>query len=311
LILDASGSYITISAVLKGLITYKEQNTIKAIVLNNVSSAMHYELIKTQIQQDHKDILVLGWIKKNLESLSNTHLGLDLDDISKIKSISAEVLENIDLQLLKTLETKNTTKDTQKYPFEVLEPINKHIAIVNSKDSFSFMYHDNMQFLKEVFKNVSVINPSHDEVIATNADVVYICGGYVETTKAYDSLKNSNNFKQSLINHSNTKAIYAECAGLLYLGNKVDNKIMSGILDVDFTLEKKFNRLGYYYNSSGIKGHSFHYTKEVNNTKAIDILSKSLGGKGKLGSWQKDKIFGTYLHTMFRNNINIIKTYFI
>ncbi len=314
LILDASGSYITISAVLKGLLTYKEQNTIKAIVLNNVSSSMHYELIKSQIEQDHQDILILGWIKKNLQTLNNTHLGLDLDDISKIETISSEVLQNIDLQLLmtlETLETKNTIKDTLTYPFERLEAINKHIAIVTSKDSFSFLYHDNIQFLKEVFKKVSIINPSHDEVIPSNADVVYICGGYVETTKAYESLKNSNDFKQSLIIHSISKSIYAECAGLLYLGNKVDDKIMTGILDVDFTLDSKFNRLGYYYNSSNIKGHSFHYTKELDNTNAIDILSKTKGGKGKPGSWKKDKIFGTYLHTMFRNNSKLIKTYFI
>ena len=35
---------------------------------------------------------------------------------------------------------------------------------------------------------------------------------------------------------------------------------MSGILDIDFTLEKGVARLGYYYNEAGVKGHSFHYT---------------------------------------------------
>ena len=311
LILDASGSYITISAVLKGLLTYKEENTIKAIVLNNVSSKMHYMLIKNQIEQDHQDILVLGWIKKNLQSLSDTHLGLDLDDISKIKQISIEVLENIDLELLETLKSKNTIKDTSTYPFEEIEQINKHLAIVTSKDSFSFLYQDNIEFLKEIFKTVSIINPSNDEVIPKTCDGVYICGGYVETTKAYNSLKGSNKFKQSLIDHAKTKAIYAECAGLLYLGNKVDDMPMSKILDIDFTLDKKFNRLGYYYNQKNIKGHSFHYTKECDLSKAFDILSKTKYGKGKAGSWSKDKVFGTYLHTMFRNNKELVLNYFI
>ena len=306
LILDASGSYITISAVLEGLLTYIEKNTIKAIVLNNVSSTMHYNLIKNQINLDHKDILVLGWIQKNLSSLGNTHLGLDLEDTSKINQISKEVLQNIDLELLETLKNNNTTNEFKKYPFEVLKPIDKHLAIVTSEDSFSFLYYDNLKFLKEVFTKVSIINPSNDEVIPTNCDTVYICGGYVETSKSYDSLKNSNKFKSSLIKHSKTKNIYAECAGLLYLGNKVDDMQMSGILDVDFTLDKKFNRLGYYYNSSNIKGHSFHYTKECDNTKAFDILSKTKDGKGKAGSWKKDKVFGTYLHTMFRNNPKLI-----
>ena len=52
LLLDGSGSYITISAVLKGLKTYKENNTIKAVILNKLSSSMHYELIKNQIEKD-------------------------------------------------------------------------------------------------------------------------------------------------------------------------------------------------------------------------------------------------------------------
>ncbi len=46
LLLDGSGSYITISAVLKGLKIYKDDNTIKGIVLNKLSSEMHFTLIK-------------------------------------------------------------------------------------------------------------------------------------------------------------------------------------------------------------------------------------------------------------------------
>jgi cobyrinic acid a,c-diamide synthase len=316
LILDASGSYITISAVLKGLLTYKTNNTIKAIVLNNVSSKMHYNLIKNQIEEDHKDILVLGWIQKNLETLNNTHLGLDLDDKNKIKQISQDVLQNIDIKLLETLKINtnintNTNDKVPNYPFEVLNPINQHISIVVSKDSFSFLYYDNLEFLKEVFEKVTIINPSCDDTIPNDCDIVYICGGYVETNKAYKSIKNSNNFKNSLKKHSKAKAIYAECAGLLYLGNKVDDMIMSKILDVDFTLDTRFNRLGYYYNQQAIKGHSFHYTKAISLNNAHDILSKDKASKGEYGSWSKDKIFGTYLHTMFRNNIKLIQDKFI
>ncbi len=74
LLLDGSSSYITVSAVLKGLKTYKEDNTIKAVVLNKISSIGHFELIKNQIEKDFSDVAVLGWIKKDLPSLSDTHL---------------------------------------------------------------------------------------------------------------------------------------------------------------------------------------------------------------------------------------------
>jgi len=310
LVLDASGSYITISAVLKGLLTYKGDNTIKAIVLNNVSSQMHFELIKNQINSDHKNIKVLGWIQKKLKSLSDTHLGLDLKDMNKIKDISIEVLEHIDLKLLKSLNSKNNIK-IKKYPFKRIDKINKNLVIVTD-ENFSFLYYDNLIFLKEIFKKTTIIDSTKNQKIPKNTDIVYICGGYVETNTSYKKVKNSNKFKRSLIKHSKDKIVYAECAGLLYLGNKVDEKKMSGILDIDFTLDTRFNRLGYYYNKDGVKGHSFHYTKPIDTTNAIDILSKKENSIGKPGSWESKnkKVFGTYLHTMFRNNIELLKKRF-
>ncbi len=312
LVLDASGSYITISAVLKGLLQYKNDNTIKAIVLNNVSSQMHFELIKNQINSDHKCIKVLGWIPKNLSCLKEAHLGLDLDDIGKIKDISIEVLKHIDLDLLKSLKTKNTKVKVKKYPFEKIKKIDKSLAIVTD-ENFSFLYYDNLIFLKEIFKNVTIVNSIKNQKIPKSVDIVYISGGYVETDKSYNKVKSSIKFKKSLIKHSKNKKIYAECAGLLYLGNSVDNKKMSGILDIKFSLEKRFNRLGYYYNEEGIKGHCFHYTKVVDDSNGIDIISKVKDGIGKVGSWKNKngKVLGTYLHTFFRNNTKLLKRRFI
>ncbi len=305
LLLNGSGSYITVSAVLKGITTYKDCNTVKGVILNNISSQMHYLLTKETIEKDHKDIVVLGWIKKDLPSLSDTHLGLDLNDLKKIKKISQEVLEHIDIKKLKDLGKTKRVKNTT-YPFDKIKQINKNLAIVTDKN-FSFLYYDNLQFLKESFRKVTIIDSTKDEEIPKSADIVYICGGYVETKQAYKNIKNSNKFKESLIKHSKDKKIYAECAGLLYLGNRVDEKKMSGILNVNFTLDKRFNRLGYYYNEAGVKGHSFHYTKAIDDKNGFDVLSKIKGGDGKVGSWsnKNKKVFGTYLHTMFRNSFTL------
>lgn len=275
LLLDASGSYITISAVLKGLKTYKSDNTIKAIVLNNVSSSMHFELIKKQILNDFDDIEVLGWIKKGLETLSNTHLGLDLKNVKKdtLENISKEVLENIDIEKLKNITSYNK-EENNNYPFDKISKIDKKVSIVKD-DNFSFLYYDNLKVLEELFEKVEIINPIKDEQISKDSDFVYILGGYIETDKAYEKIKNSNKFKKSLLEHVKQKRyVYAECAGLLFLSNSVDNKKMMGILNAGFTLTNKRVRLGYYYCSNGIKGHAFHYTKPLDTKNAIDILSK-------------------------------------
>ncbi len=312
LLLNGGGSYITVSAVLKGIKSYKDCNTIKGIVLNNISSLMHYMLIKQIIEKDHKNIVVLGWIEKNLSSLSDTHLGLDLKDLNKIKQISKDVLKHIDLKLLNNLKLNIKHSKLNTYPFKKIKQIDKKLAIVND-ENFSFLYYDNLQFLKEVFREVIIISATKNEKIPNDTDMVYICGGYVECDIAYQKIKDSNKFRKSLIEHSIIKPIYAECAGLLYLGNSVDDKKMSCILDAEFTLEKRFNRLGYYYNKDGIKGHCFHYTKVIDDKNGVDILSKGKDCIGKVGSWQSEnkKVYGTYLHTMFRNNTKLLKRRFI
>lgn len=312
LLLDGSGSYITVSAVLKGLRTYKNDNTIRGVVLNKLSSSMHYSLIKNQIEKDFDDIVVLGYIGKNLSSLSSTHLGLDLKDAKEevLSQISHEVLEYIDMpKLIELSLSLNNFGSEEEYPFEKIEQSNHKVAVVKD-ENFSFLYHDNIAVLQELFSEVVFVDSTKDESIPDDCHSVFLPGGYVETKRAYDKIKDSNKFKNSLLKHAKEKHIYAECAGLLYLSNRVDSYSMSGIFDLNFELKDKRSRLGYYYATNGSKGHSFHYTKPLNPSIGVDILSKKRQGKGEFGSWKIRNIMGTYLHTMFRNNIHTVKEYF-
>ena len=297
LVIDGSGSYITISAVLKGLKEYRDDSTIKAVVLNRLSSKNHYELIKKQIESDFDDVVVLGWIKKDLESLKDTHLGLDLENLGKIEKISQEVLENLELDRFEEI-FKSEKKELSEYPFEKIDKKDETLAIVLDKN-FSFLYYDNLCYLKEIFSKVIMIDSVKDEEIPKEVDIVYICGGYVESDKAYNRIKKSKKFKNSLICHvKSSKKVFGECAGLLYLGQSVDEKQMSGILPLKFSLQKRFVRLGYYESEGGVKGHCFHYTKPKSLEGWEDRLLKN--GKGEFGTFRRGKVLGTYLHSFFR-----------
>lgn len=311
IVLDASGSYITLSAIIKGLRTYKEGNTIKAVVFNHVASSGHFELIKNQVEKDFDDIEVLGWIQNRLQTLDSTHLGLDLKDnkLEKLELMSKEVLKNIDLEKLEKIAFCKRN-EIIGYPFEKIEKYNKNIAIVND-DNFSFLYHDNFSFLKEIFKKVTIVNGIKNEMIPDDTDIIYIVGGYIETNEAYSKLEKSDDFKNSILNHAkNKKAIYAECAGLLFISNRVDDKKMLGLLDLDFTLGKRFSRMGYYENELEITGHAFHFTKLIDEVKEGEYkLYKKTLSDGTYAAFKNENVFGTYLHTMFRNNFNKIKKY--
>ncbi|MGE3301293.1 MAG: cobyrinate a,c-diamide synthase [Arcobacter sp.] len=311
IVLDASGSYITLSAIIKGLKTYQEGNTIKGVIFNHVGSNSHFELIKNQVEKDFDDIEVLGWIENRLDTLDSTHLGLDLKDneFEKLEHISKEVLKHIDLEKLEKI-AEFTASKTEDYPFEKIEKYNKHITLVND-ENFSFLYHDNLEFLKESFEKVTIVNAINNEIIPSDTDIVFIVGGYIETSKAYEKIENSNDFKNSLLTHAKqNKAIYGECAGLLFLSNRVDDKKMMGLLDLDFTLGKKFYRMGYYENDLGITGHAFHFTKLIDEQKVGEYkLYKKNSSDGTYAAFKNNNVFGTYLHTMFRNNFNKIKKY--
>ncbi len=303
LILDAGGSYITVAAVLKGMKEFRNDNTIKAVVLNRVSSKMHYELVKKHLEQELKGVCVCGWIQKGLKSLSSTHLGLDLKELDgdAMDAVSKEVLEHIELEMLEDVMGIDDVH-VSEYPFE--KRVQKDALCVVVKDkNFSFVYHDNLEYLKEIYKNVVTIDATKDETVPDEAQLVILPGGYVETVEAYARVANSKKFRDSLREHAKTKKVYAECAGLIYLGKECDEKEMSGILPITFELTNKRERLGYYkceLNGTLIKGHAFHYSKIVDAPKTDIKLYKVSKKSAKEGGYKQDGIFATYLHTMWR-----------
>jgi len=303
LILDAGGSYITISAILKGMCEFRSDNTIKAVVLNKVSSDMHYELVKKHIEKEVPHIKVCGWIQKGLKSLSSRHLGLDLKELEgeSIEQITQEVLDHIELDVLESVMDVEL-KSVSKYPFARVEKKDELCVLVKD-ENFSFVYHDNLEYLKELYREVKIIESTKDEEIPKNADIVIIPGGYVETEESYAKVKNSLAFKASLKRHAMSKSLYAECAGLIYLGASCDDKEMSKILPITFELTNKRERLGYYkceLDGEIKKGHAFHYTRVVSAPKTDIKLYKVSKKTAKEGGYRQDAVFATYLHTMWR-----------
>jgi cobyrinic acid a,c-diamide synthase len=198
--------------------------------------------------------------------------------------------------------------DVQKvlnYPFKKIVKKDEKCAVVYDKN-FSFLYHDNLEYLKEVYKDVVLVDSTKDEQVPKDAHKVIIVGGYVETDESYERVKDSHKFRDSLALHVEAKKeVYAECAGLIYLGKKIDDKEMSGILDIEFELGLKRERLGYYealdYDTDEVvRGHAFHYSFITKAPKAKLGLYKTSKKTIKDGGYKKDNIIATYLHTMWR-----------
>lgn len=333
LIISAEGSYSTVAPMLKGILEYRKDNQVKGIILNKVSSDSHYSLVEKQLKKDLPDIELLGWIQKGLTAISSRHLGLDLTELDnkKLDEISESVMKNIDtdkfLNLMEFSPKFNYKGDLFEQFASRYEEVFKDLTLtIVYDDAFSFTYQQNIDFFHRFFKKVYKISGIANDKIPVVSDVVYIPGGYVETPEVSPLLDKAVDFKQSLKEFANTpgKRIYAECAGLMFLGEKIQTTDGgsingAGLLAVDFEMQKKRNRLGYYKaldkESLNIyKGFSFHYSKPYSDKERSILewgLFKDRDNRAEGGAWtnKNGNVLGTYLHSFFFNQPELVFKY--
>ena len=203
----------------------------------------------------------------------------------------------------------------------------KTIAIVNDS-AFSFVYKQNLDFFDKYFEKVYKVSAMNNEEIPQNADVVYIPGGYVETPEVAYILDKADKFKSSLkvFSENPQKKIYAECAGLMFLGEKIQTTDGdwingAGILPMNFEIQKKRNRLGYYraIDKDDLilhKGHAFHYSCATDVRDGAIVkwgLFKDKDQQASVGAWTNEKrnVLGTYLHAFFYNQPELAQKHLI
>ena len=143
------------------------------------------------------------------------------------------------------------------------------------KDSaFQFYYPENIEALEAEGAETVFISPLVSDNIPP-VDALYIGGGFPET-HARQLAENVTFRRQLKALAENGLPIYAECGGLMYLGEELvldeGSFPMAGVLPVVFGFSKKPQGHGYtvvtveqenpYFKiGSEIKGHEFHYSK--------------------------------------------------
>ncbi|WP_300562911.1 cobyrinate a,c-diamide synthase [Companilactobacillus sp.] len=325
-ILIVSGKSISTStaAVVKGFVDFDPAVNIAGVIINNVMSDNHYNLIKQAIQRYVPNVAVLGYLKFNKDlELPSRQLGLVPDAEvsavdSKIAGLSKLISENIDLDKILELASSQPLTYQGTFAKEVSKLPTNPISIGIAKDdAFNFYYRDNLELLKDLGVKLVPFSPVNDTHLP-KVDSIWLGGGYPEEKSA--ELANNISMKNEIKEFSDAgKPIFAECGGLMYLGKDLINEDgsihqMVNIFDGSSQMTKRLRKFGYCQaepnqdcfigkESAVIYGHEFHHStfepSENSNLKTILTMKKYRDGELAstwTGGYQSKNTFASYLH---------------
>ena len=324
----------TMAAVISGLIRFDPEVMIKAVVLNRVAGSRHERILRDNIEH-YCGVPVLGAIPKLATQIfPERHMGLvptpEHDWTGKSIDAAARIaVENIDLdavyEIIRDLpplklasydqppETRRW-KPAIKSKIQVAgtKPEKPQIGIIRDS-AFQFYYPENIEALKAAGAETVFISPLSNKSLP-DLDALYIGGGFPET-HARQLAANKSFRKEIKALAENGLPIYAECGGLMYLGEELvlekKSYPMAGVLPVTFdfyarpqghgyTVVTVVNENPFYEVGSEIRGHEFHYSRVLKWSGAEkDLVFRMQRGVGitrdKDGICYKN-VLATYTH---------------
>ena len=293
LCLDCTKTTRTMAAVVLGCLNFDPQVPIKGVILNRIAGARHERIIRENIEY-HCGLPVLGAIPKLKDrNFPERHMGLiptpEHGGVAhSVDAVSGMAAKYLDLDALEQLSHTAA-------PLEVAEPEISYSLTLSDQypekgaprigvirdSAFQFYYPENLEMLIAEGASLVYISPFSDMDFPP-VDALYIGGGFPETHA--EALAENRKFRETLKNEAELGLpIYAECGGLMYLGEKLvlaeNSYPMAGVLPIVFGLCKRPQGHGYtmvrvekenpfYPVGSSIKGHEFHYSKVLEWTKA-------------------------------------------
>ena len=302
LIVNASSMAYTIAPILHGLKTFDPEVKIAGVIFNFVKTASHYAFLKEAC--DEVGITSLGYIPPNKEiAIPSRHLGLHIDDSfdTVIENAALHIAAHISTS--KLLESaKMITAVPEKSAAIIIKNNVKTIAIAKD-EAFSFTYVENLKWLENKGE-VIYFSPIHDaELPETN--YIYLAGGYPEL---YLQQLSQNTAMLSQIKTAADRGvtIYAECGGMMYLGETIIDDAgigypMANVFPFATSMENKKLSLGYrkvLFKDLEIWGHEFHYSNIAKDevVKAIGEVFSARGKEISTKIYTYKNVYASYIH---------------
>ncbi len=285
LALDTRGITRGIAPLLLGYRQFDPDIEFRGIILNRVAGSRHEQKLRSSIEA-YTDFTVAGVVPNDDRlRIRERHLGLtpgnEVDRIeTRIEGIRAVVEASVDLDFLLP-EPPVSRQAGYGKTAEKAAPVHTtpDVRIGVPRDAaFGFYYADDLQAFSDQGAEIVGFSTIEDDGIPEGVDGLFIGGGFPEVY--LDELGGNSAMRKSILDFVDAGGpVYAECGGLMYLGNSIRwngrQAAMVGALPVNVVVEEKPVGRGYVeLQETGesiwgglaaadeiIHAHEFHYSR--------------------------------------------------
>jgi cobyrinic acid a,c-diamide synthase len=327
LILNCSSTSRSIAAIAHGYRTFDPKINLAGVILNQVGSDRHLELLTAALSPLH--LPILGVLRRQTDlSIPDRHLGLI--PAGELRSLNATLDRLADVgetcfdweKLLPLLATKSLVgiagdEGTHKgHPYE-----GSKIRLAVAKDAaFNFYYADNLDLLRDAGAELIEWSPLHDE-LPSDIQGMYFGGGFPEV---FGETLAANQPARAAVKKAIESGMptYAECGGLMYLCDRIvdfnDRSYpMVGIFPTTAVMGQRLT-LGYrqltalqdtlLLNSGDqVWGHEFHRSTltDAPTKPLFDLQGYESNLTFSPEGWHRYQVQAAYTHLHFGSNSDL------
>ncbi|OLR93986.1 cobyrinate a,c-diamide synthase [Actinokineospora bangkokensis] len=313
LVVDCRGQSTSVAALLHGFRSYRPGVRIAGVVLNQVGSDRHEQVLREACAD--VGLPVLGAVRRAVEvDVPSRHLGLvpaaeHGDPAVRAVAAMADLVEgSVDLAAVVDL-----ARGAPGLPGPVWDPAaevtpvaGRPVVAVAGGPAFTFGYAEHVELLRAAGADVAVVDPLHDPELPPGTSALVLPGGFPEAHA--EALSANEPLRAAVADLAAAGApVHAECGGLLYLVSKLDGQPMCGVLPAEAEMTPRLT-LGYrdavattatplHAEGTRVAGHEFHRTRTLPGAGAPTWAWQAADGTAHREGFAWRGVHASYLHT--------------
>jgi cobyrinic acid a,c-diamide synthase len=318
LVIDAGGQSRSAAAVVAGFERFDPALTVAAVVANRVGGDVHGRWVAEAVRASCRAVPIGAIPRDDALTLPERHLGLVTAAEGVLTAelrdrLAARIEASVDLDRLLTLASPLTSAS-----FSARSAGAPRVRLGVARDvAFQFYYEENLALLRAAGAELVFWSPLGDEV--PDVDGLYFGGGYPEL-HARRLADNAPALKAVRRLAERGLPIYAECGGLMYLAEALEDpdgvthpmvgvlpttvrmrprRMTLGYREVRFTADTPLGRAG-----ALARGHEFHYStlEPVPETVPRGWRLGGRHGDARPEGYLIGRALMTYAHLHFASN---------